>query len=63
VKTYEEHKAEVAERRKRVWTKLLNHFPSGRAPGNRPRDPEQEQLLIRAARKRLARRDNLEPTT
>lgn len=37
--------------------RILAAEPPGRAPGRRPRDPEQERLLLRLDRLRLERRD------
>jgi hypothetical protein len=33
---------------------ILAREPSGRAPGRRPRDPEQEALLVEADRRRIS---------
>ncbi|MBM3271614.1 MAG: hypothetical protein FJZ01_28595 [Candidatus Sericytochromatia bacterium] len=56
MKSYDEAHAEIRELNRRWLPRILNHFPPGRPPGNRPRDPEQERLLIRLTRKRLAER-------
>ena len=56
MKTYDEAQAEIRELNRRWLPRILNSFPPGRAPGNRPRDPEQERLLIRMTRRRLEAR-------
>jgi hypothetical protein len=49
---------EAIRRLKRArWARILASEPPGRPPGRRPRDPEQERLLLRLDRARLARRD------
>jgi hypothetical protein len=57
VKRYDEVQAEIRRRKRERWAKILATEPAGRAPGRRPRDPEQERLLLRLDRARLARRD------
>ena len=52
---YDEFQAEVRRLRRERWAKILAAEPSGRAPGRRPRDPEQERLLLRMDRARLER--------
>lgn len=54
--TYEEFLADLARRRRERWAKILASEPPGRAAGRRPRDPDQERLLLRLDRARLARR-------
>lgn len=56
MKSYEEMQAEVRRRKRERWVKILATESPGRAPGRRPRDPEQERLLLLLDRKRLARR-------
>ena len=58
---YDEFQREVRRRKRERWAKILASEPPGRAAGRRPRDPEQERMLLRLDRARLAR--NLpEPT-
>lgn len=52
---YDEYQAEVRRLKRERWAKILAAEPSGRAPGRRPRDPEQERLLLRMDRARLQR--------
>ena len=49
-----EWQADIRERKRKVWADLLNSEPSGRPPGRRPRDPEQEALLAEADKRRFA---------
>jgi hypothetical protein len=56
MKTYEEMKQEIDQRRRKRWARILASEPPGRPPGRRPRDPEQERLLHELDRARLARR-------
>ena len=50
------------QRRKRErWAKILAAEPPGRTPGRRPRDPEQERILLRLDQLRLERRDGRKP--
>jgi len=55
---YDEFQAEVRRRRRERWLEILAGEPPGRAPGRRPRDPEQERLLLALDRTRLERRQN-----
>ena len=55
--SYDQLQAEIRRRRREQWAKILAGEPAGRPPGRRPRDPEQEQLLLRLDRARLARRE------
>jgi hypothetical protein len=55
VKTWEEFRAEVRERKARLWADILAAEPPGRPVGRRPRDPEKEALLAELDRLRLAR--------
>ena len=52
---YDEFQAEVRRLKRERWAKILAAEPPGRAPGRRPRDPEQERLLLRMDRARLQR--------
>jgi ribosomal protein S18 acetylase RimI-like enzyme len=56
VKTYEQIQAEIRKLKRERWAKILASEPPGHAPGRRPRDPDQERLLLRLDRARLARR-------
>ena len=51
---YERFREEVARRRRERWARILAGEPSGRPPGRRPRDPEQERILLERDRARLA---------
>jgi hypothetical protein len=53
---YEEFRQEVRRRRRERWADILAGETPGRAAGRRPRDPEQEELLLALDRTRLARR-------
>ena len=55
---YDEFRRDVQRRKRERWAKILATEPPGRAAGRRPRDPEQERLLLRLDRLRLARRDS-----
>lgn len=55
--SYDEFQAEVRRLRRERWAAILAAEPPGRPVGRRPRDPEQEALLLRADRARLARRE------
>ena len=52
---YEDFQAEVRQRKRERWAKILASEPPGRAVGRRPRDPEKERLLARLDRARLER--------
>jgi len=54
--SYDEFQAVVRRLRRERWAAILAAEPPGRPAGRRPRDPEQEALLLRADRARLARR-------
>ena len=54
--TYDEFLREVRRRKRARWARILNSETPGRVAGRRPRDPEQEALLLRLDRARLARR-------
>ena len=53
---YDEFQRDVQRRKRERWAKILATEPPGRAAGRRPRDPEQERLLLRLDRLRLERR-------
>ena len=46
---------EVRRRKRARWVRILNSEAPGRVAGRRPRDPQQEALLLRLDRIRLAR--------
>lgn len=54
--TYDAFLEEVRRRRRARWVQILNSETPGRVAGRRPHDPEQEALLLRLDRIRLARR-------
>ena len=56
---YDEFQRDVRRRKRERWAKILATEPPGRAPGRRPRDPEQERMLLRLDRARLASRSIL----
>lgn len=58
---YDEFQAEVQRLKAKRWAKILNAEPSGRPPGRRPRDPEQERILIRRSRNLLLQREREAP--
>lgn len=60
MKTYEEFMAELRLRKRERWAKILAAEPPGRVAGRRPRDPDQERLLLEMDRRRLARRSDSE---
>lgn len=53
---YDEFQRDVRRRKRERWAKILATEPPGRPPGRRPRDPEQERMLLRLDRARLASR-------
>lgn len=53
--TYDEFQADVLRRKRERWVSILNSEKQGRVPGRRPRDPEQERLLLLLDRRRLER--------
>jgi hypothetical protein len=57
MKTYDEVLDEIRRRKRERWIQILATEPAGRGAGRRPRDPEQEELLLRLDRLRVARRD------
>lgn len=52
---YEDFQAEVRQRKRERWAKILASEPPGRPVGKRPRDPDKERLLARLDRARLER--------
>lgn len=50
---YDEFQREVQRRKRERWAKILASEPPGRAVRRRPRDPEQEKMLLRLDRARL----------
>ena len=52
---YDEFQAEVRRLKRERWAKILAAEPPGRASGRRPRDPEQERLLVEMDGARLQR--------
>jgi hypothetical protein len=51
---WEEFRARVRRLKAERWAGILGGEPSGRVPGRRPRDPEQERLLTELDRERVA---------
>lgn len=56
---WDEFRARVRRLKAERWAAILAAEPPGRAPGRRPRDPEQEALLTEADRLRIARSELL----
>lgn len=52
---YDEFQAEVRRLKRERWVRILAAEPPGRPSGRRPRDPEQERMLLRMDRARLER--------
>ena len=50
---YDEFQRDVLRRKRERWAKILATEPPVRAAGRRPRDPEQEKMLLRLDRIRL----------
>lgn len=50
---YDAFQAGVRRLKRERWAKILAAEPPGRPPGRRPRDPEQERMLLRMDRARL----------
>ena len=50
---YDEFQRDVRRRKRERWAQILATEPPGRAAGRRPRDPEQEGMLLRLDRIRL----------
>ena len=57
MKTYEQMRQEIQQRRRERWARILASEPPGRPAGRRQRDPEQERLLLALDRARLERRE------
>ncbi len=51
---WNEFRESVRRRKAERWAAILASEPPGRAPGRRPRDPEQEALLLELDRRRVA---------
>ncbi len=56
---WDEFRERVRRLKAERWADILASEPPGRAPGRRPRDPEQEALLAEADRLRIAQSDLL----
>ena len=52
---YEDFQAEVRQRKRERWARILASEPPGHPVGKRPRDPDKERLLARLDRARLER--------
>ena len=52
---YDEFQAELLRLKRERWPAILAAETSGRVAGRRPRDPEQERMLAKMDRARLAR--------
>ncbi|NOT29738.1 MAG: hypothetical protein HOP15_04725 [Planctomycetes bacterium] len=52
--SWDEFRERVRRLKAERWADILASEPPGRAPGRRPRDPEQEALLAEADRRRIA---------
>ncbi len=57
--SYDEFQAEVRKLRRERWVEIVAGERPGRPPGRRPRDPEQEELLLALDRARLEREGRL----
>jgi hypothetical protein len=57
MKTYEQVRREIEQLRRARWARIIASEPPGRPSGRRPRDPEQERLLLALDRARLERRE------
>ena len=44
---YDDYQRELLALKRERWVKILASEPPGRAAGRRPRDPEQERMLLR----------------
>ena len=53
---YDEFQGEVRRRKRERWANILATEPPGRAAGRRPRDPEQERMLLRLDRVSLEKK-------
>ncbi|MDE0692053.1 MAG: hypothetical protein OXI55_07375 [Gammaproteobacteria bacterium] len=56
---YDEFQAEILRLKRERWPAILAAEPPGRVAGRRPRDPEQERMLTKMDRIRLARERSL----
>lgn len=56
---FDEFRERVRRLKRERWADILAREPSGRPPGRRPRDPEQEALLAELDRERIARSERL----
>jgi hypothetical protein len=56
---WDEFRERVRRLKAERWADILASEPPGRAPGRRPRDPEQEALLAEADRLRIERSELL----
>jgi hypothetical protein len=56
---WSEFRARLKRRKAERWADILAAEPPGRAPGRRPRDPEQEALLTELDRRRIERSELL----
>ena len=54
---YDEFQRDVRRRKRERWAKILASEPPGRTAGRRPRDPEQERMLLRLDRARLDKKE------
>ena len=54
---YEDFQEEVRRRKRERWASILAAEEPGHPSGRRPRDPEQERILTRLDKLRLARRE------
>jgi len=52
---YDRFQEEIGQLKRARWVRILAGEPSGRAPGRRPRDPEQERMLRAMDRARIER--------
>lgn len=57
--SWDEFRERVRRLKAERWADILASEPPGRAPGRRPRDPEQEALLTEADRLRIERSELL----
>jgi len=56
---FEDFRERVRRLKAERWADILAAEPSGRVPGRRPRDPEQERLLTELDRSRIAQSELL----
>ena len=59
---FERFREQIAKLKRELWAEIVAGEPPGRPVGRRPRDPEQEALLLRLDRARLARRGFVPPS-